>query len=89
MTNNNQGVTGFLRGVTSTVGGVGKDVTDTVGNVAGALLGGIGTTVNNATGTKPVGNVINSVGEGVQGAAHSVGTGVDNAGKWKDPTSKV
>ncbi|KAI0386360.1 hypothetical protein F5Y04DRAFT_290029 [Hypomontagnella monticulosa] len=81
----NKGVTGAAKFVTSTVGNVVGGVGRTAGNVVGAAGRGIGDTVTSATGStgKPVGDAIGSVGTGVQSGAEGVSKGVENAGQWK------
>ncbi|KAI1141385.1 hypothetical protein F5Y05DRAFT_409940 [Hypoxylon sp. FL0543] len=86
-TNKNQdsGVTGAAKFVTSTVGNAAGGVGRTAGNVVGAAGRGLGDTITSATGSagKPVGDALGSVGTGVQSGADSVSKGVENAGQWK------
>ncbi|KAI0419467.1 hypothetical protein F5X98DRAFT_384742 [Xylaria grammica] len=83
--NDNKGVTGAAKFVTSTLGNAAGGVGRTVGNVTGAAGRGIGDTITSATGSagKPVGDAISSVGTGVENGANSVSKGVENAGQWK------
>ncbi|KAI1174374.1 hypothetical protein F4777DRAFT_554309 [Nemania sp. FL0916] len=83
--NNDQGVTGAAKFVTSTLGNAVGGVGRTVGNVTGAAGRGIGDTITSSTGSagRPVGDAISSVGTGIEGGANSVAKGVENAGKWK------
>ncbi|KAI0554000.1 hypothetical protein F4679DRAFT_580163 [Xylaria curta] len=83
--NNDKGVTGAAKFVTSTIGNVAGGVGRTVGNVTGAAGRGLGDTITSATGStgKPVGDAIGNVGSGIQDGANSVAKGVENAGQWK------
>lgn len=48
------------------------------------LLGrGVGSTVNNTTGTRVVGDSLVGVTDGVEQGTTAVGKGVENAGQWK------
>ncbi|KAI0532143.1 hypothetical protein GGR58DRAFT_491254 [Xylaria digitata] len=83
--NDNKGVTGAAKFVTSTLGNVAGGVGRTVGNVTGAAGRGVGDTITSTTGSagKPVGDAISSVGTGIENGANSVSKGVENAGQWK------
>ncbi|KAJ7130889.1 hypothetical protein C8R46DRAFT_1235889 [Mycena filopes] len=80
---NNGGVAGAAKGVTSTVGNLVGGVSKTVGGVVGAAGEGLGNTVNSTTGTKQGGDAIKDLTGGVNNAAESVGKGFENAGLWK------
>jgi len=58
-------------------------VVNTAGAVVGTAGRGIGSTVNNTTGTRVVGDSLVGVTDGVEQGATSVGKGVENAGQWK------
>ena len=83
--NQNTGVTGAGKMVTSTIGNTVGGLTNTVGGIVGAAGRGLGETVNGATGGlgKPLGDGIANVGTGVEGGAASVAKGVKDAGEWK------
>ncbi|KAI1387637.1 uncharacterized protein F4822DRAFT_430384 [Hypoxylon trugodes] len=83
--NQDTGVTGAAKFVTSTVGNTVGGVGRTAGNVVGAASRGLGDTITSATGSagKPVGDALGSVGTGVQSGAEGVSKGVENAGQWK------
>lgn len=87
MTDNNQdkGVTGAAKFVTSTAGNAVGGVGRTVGNVTGAAGRGVGDTVTSVTGSagKPVGDAIGSVGSGVERGTEGLSKGVEDAGQWK------
>ncbi|KAL9599439.1 MAG: hypothetical protein Q9179_003553 [Wetmoreana sp. 5 TL-2023] len=80
-----KGVTGAAKFVTSTVGNTVGGLGRTVGGVVGAGGRGLGQTVTGATGSagKPVGDAIESLGNGVENGSTSVSKGVEDAGKWK------
>ncbi|KAL8842539.1 MAG: hypothetical protein Q9170_000493 [Blastenia crenularia] len=82
---NDKGVTGGAKFVTSTVGNTIGGIGRTVGGVVGAGGRGLGQTITSATGNagKPVGEAIESLGNGVEGGAKNVSKGVEDAGKWK------
>ncbi|KAI6091650.1 hypothetical protein F4821DRAFT_254966 [Hypoxylon rubiginosum] len=87
--NQDSGVTGAAKFVTSTVGNVVGGVGRTAGGVVGAASRGIGDTVTGATGSagKPVGDALSSVGTGVQNGAEGVSKGgvlIDADGGWDD-----
>lgn len=46
---------------------------------------GVGDTINNTTGTKAVGDGLQSLTGGIESGANSVGKGAENAGEWKKP----
>jgi hypothetical protein len=75
-----QGVTGAAKFVTSTLGNAVGGVGRTAGNVTGAASRGIGDTINNSTGSagKPVGDAINSLGTGIEGGANKVSRGIED-----------
>ncbi|TKA34158.1 hypothetical protein B0A50_00138 [Salinomyces thailandicus] len=75
----NQGATGAITTVTGTLGAVVGGATRTVGGVTGAAGRGVGDTINNATGTKPVGTGLQALTDGVEGAVGSVAKGVEKA----------
>ncbi|KAL0935028.1 uncharacterized protein CTRU02_209619 [Colletotrichum truncatum] len=85
--NNDQdnGVTGAAKFVTSTLGNTVGGLTRTVGNVTGAATKGVGDTITSAGGSagRPVGDGISNVGGGLQNALNSVGKGAEDAGQWK------
>ncbi|KAI0199812.1 FAD-binding domain-containing protein [Astrocystis sublimbata] len=83
--NNDKGVTGAAKFVTSTLGNAVGGVGRTAGNITGAAGRGLGDTITSATGStgKPVGDAIGSVGSGIQNGADGVSKGVENAGQWK------
>ncbi|KAL9611534.1 MAG: hypothetical protein Q9167_003818 [Letrouitia subvulpina] len=80
---NDSGITGGAKFVTSTIGNTVGGLGRTVGGVAGAGGRGLGQTVTGATGSagKPVGDAIESLGNGVESGAKSVSKGVEDAGK--------
>ncbi|KAH9907531.1 hypothetical protein F4778DRAFT_777957 [Xylariomycetidae sp. FL2044] len=86
--NDNKGVTGAAKFVTSSVGNAVGGIGRTVGNVTGAAGRGVGDTISNSTGSagKPIGDAISNIGTGVEGGANSVSKGVENAGQWKSST---
>lgn len=53
------------------------------GGIVGAAGRGVGDTINSTTGTKAVGDGLQSVTGGVENGANSVGKGAENAGQWK------
>lgn len=53
------------------------------GGVVGAAGRGVGDTINSTTGTKAVGDGLQSVTGGVENGAKSLGKGAENAGQWK------
>ena len=57
----------------------------TVGGVVGTAGRGLGETINSTTGTKVVGDSLQSMTDGVESGADSVGKGAQNAGEWKKP----
>ncbi|TEA16757.1 hypothetical protein C8034_v000922 [Colletotrichum sidae] len=81
----NNGVTGAAKFVTSTLGNTVGGVTRTIGNVTGAATKGVGDTITSAGGStgRPVGDGISNVGGGLQNALNSVGKGAEDAGQWK------
>ncbi|KAK1636266.1 hypothetical protein BDP81DRAFT_429363 [Colletotrichum phormii] len=81
----NAGVTGGAKFVTSALGNTVGGVTRTVGNVTGAATQGVGDTISSATGSagRPVGDGIANLGQGLSGALNSVGKGAEDAGQWK------
>ncbi|KAI3557691.1 hypothetical protein CABS03_10617 [Colletotrichum abscissum] len=81
----NAGVTGGAKFVTSALGNTVGGVTRTVGNVTGAATQGVGDTITSATGSagRPVGDGIANLGQGLSGALNSVGKGAEDAGQWK------
>ncbi|KAI8631278.1 hypothetical protein F5Y19DRAFT_473684 [Xylariaceae sp. FL1651] len=91
--NNDKGVTGAAKFVTSTVGNAVGGVGRTAGNITGAAGRGVGDTITSATGSagKPVGDAFNALGNGVENGANSVSKGVENAGQWKSlkPAAEV
>lgn len=58
-------------------------ITRTAGNVVGAAGKGVGDTINNTTGTKQVGDGLQSLTNGVDDGANRLGKGAENAGEWK------
>lgn len=44
---------------------------------------GVGETINSTTGTKAVGDGLQSVTGGLEDGANSAGKGAENAGQWK------
>ncbi|KAF6818132.1 hypothetical protein CSOJ01_02013 [Colletotrichum sojae] len=81
----NNGVTGAAKFVTSTLGNTVGGVTRTVGNVTGAATKGVGDTITSASGSagRPVGDGLGNLGGGLQNALNSVGKGAEDAGQWK------
>lgn len=73
---------GAAKWFTSTVGNTVGGVTRTAGGVTGAATRGLGDTINNATGSKPIGDALGKAGSGVQSGAENVARGVEDAGKW-------
>ncbi|KAI1777410.1 hypothetical protein F4818DRAFT_439766 [Hypoxylon cercidicola] len=72
--NQDSGVTGAAKFVTSTIGNVAGGVGRTAGGVVGAAGRGLGDTVTSTTGSagKPVGDAVSSIGTGVQDGAEGV-----------------
>ena len=83
--NQDQGVTGAAKFVTSTAGNLVGGVGRTVGNVVGAAGRGVGDTVWGVTGSagKPVGDAVSNLGTGVERGAAGASKGVEDAGNWK------
>ncbi|RAK94020.1 hypothetical protein BO79DRAFT_249243 [Aspergillus costaricaensis CBS 115574] len=86
--NQDSGVTGAAKFVTSTLGNAVGGVSRTVGGVTGAAGRGIGDTITGATGSagKPVGDALGSVGSGVEDGARKVAKGIEDAGQWNSAT---
>ncbi|KAI4143191.1 MAG: hypothetical protein L6R39_004669 [Caloplaca ligustica] len=82
---NDKGATGAAKFVTSTVGNTVGGLGKTVGGIVGAGGIGLGQTVTGATGSagKPIGDALESLGEGVESGVKNVSQGVEDAGKWK------
>ncbi|CAI7622377.1 unnamed protein product [Penicillium glandicola] len=82
--NQDKGVTGAAKFVTSTLGNTVGGVTRTVGGVAGTAGRGIGDTITGATGSagEPVGNALSSASSGLESGVKRVADGAENAGKW-------
>ena len=57
----------------------------TAGGVVGTAGRGLGDTINNTTGTKAVGDGLQSLTDGIESGANSVGKGTEKAGEWKKP----
>nr|OQO30205.1 hypothetical protein B0A51_01353 [Rachicladosporium sp. CCFEE 5018] len=68
---------------TSTLGNAFGGLSKAVGGTVGAAGRGVGDTINNTTGTKAVGDGLQSLTGGVEDGANSVGKGVENAGQGK------
>lgn len=83
--NQDKGVTGAAKFLTSTLGNTVGGVTRTVGGVAGTAGRGIGDTITSATGSagEPIGNALGSASSGLENGAEWVARGTENAGKWK------
>jgi hypothetical protein len=47
------------------------------------MMVGLGDTINNTTGTKQVGDGLQSVTGGIEDGANQAGKGAENAGQWK------
>lgn len=45
----------------------------------------MGDTINNTTGTKAVGDGLQSLTGGIEDAGNTAGKGAENAGQWKKP----
>jgi len=56
-----------------------------VGGVVGAAGQGLGSTINNTTGTRAVGDGLSSVTDGVDGATKNVQGGVEGLGQGRLP----
>ncbi|KAK3624223.1 hypothetical protein LTR56_013974 [Elasticomyces elasticus] len=82
-TNNNQGVTGAVTTVTGTLGAAVGGVSRTLGGVVGAAGRGVGETVNNTTGTKAVGDGLQSITNTVEDATNNVAKGVEHGSVGK------
>ncbi|KAH8824748.1 hypothetical protein DL96DRAFT_1614937 [Flagelloscypha sp. PMI_526] len=80
--NRNNGVKQGVTGVTSTLGNAVGGIVGTVGGVVGSAGRGLGSTVNSTTGTKPVGDALASLTDGVEKGAKGVQNAVEDAGKW-------
>ncbi|KAH8834023.1 hypothetical protein DL96DRAFT_1579176 [Flagelloscypha sp. PMI_526] len=80
--NRNNGVRQGVTGVTSTVGNGVGGLVGTVGGVVGETGRGLGSTVNKTTGTKPVGDALNSLTGGVESGGRGVQDALEDAGKW-------
>ncbi|KAK4502535.1 hypothetical protein PRZ48_005960 [Zasmidium cellare] len=78
-----KGVEGAAKGVTSTLGNAAGGVSRTVGGIVGSAGRGLGDTINNTTGTKQVGDGLQSVTGDIEDGATNVGKGAENAGQWK------
>ena len=85
MSNQDSGVTGAAKFVTSTGGSLVGGLVGTLGGVTGAAARGVGSTLNATTGSlgKPVGDALISTGDGVESGTKDVAKGVQNAGEWK------
>lgn len=86
MTNNqDSGVTGAAKFVTSTLGNTVGGLGRTVGGVTGAATRGISDTITGATGSagKPIGDALANAGTGIENGTKDVAKGVENAGEWK------
>ncbi|KAK5957286.1 hypothetical protein OHC33_001658 [Knufia fluminis] len=85
MTNQDTGVTGAAKFVTSTLGNTVGGLSRTVGGVTGAATRGIGETITGATGSagKPIGDALANAGSGIENGSKDVAKGVENAGEWK------
>ncbi|CAI7611126.1 unnamed protein product [Penicillium palitans] len=83
--NQDKGVTGAAKFVTSTLGNTLGGVTRTVGGVTGTAGRGIGDTITSATGSagEPIGNALGSASSGLENGAKRVAQGTEDAGKWK------
>ncbi|KAK3117261.1 hypothetical protein LTR53_001521 [Teratosphaeriaceae sp. CCFEE 6253] len=81
--NNQGGVTGAVTTVTGTLGAAVGGVSRTLGGVVGAAGRGIGDTVNNTTGTKAVGDGLQSLTNTVEDASNNVAKGVENGSVGK------
>lgn len=81
----NEGISGSVTAVTSTVGNGVGGLLGTVGGIVGATGRGLGETVTGVTGNagKPIGDALSSLGNGVQDGTNRVTTGVENAGEGK------
>ena len=58
-------------------------MTKTAGGIIGTAGRGVGETINSTTGTKAVGDGLQSITGGVENGANSAGKGAENAGQWK------
>ncbi|CZT24001.1 uncharacterized protein RCC_09718 [Ramularia collo-cygni] len=85
MSGQNNGAEGVAKGVTSTLGNLTGGVLKGVGSVTGAAGRAVGETVNNTTGTKAVGDSLQYVTGGVEGAGQTAGKGLEDVGQWKKP----
>ena len=65
------------------VGNLAGGLTKTVGGVLGTAGRGLGQTINNTTGTKVVGDGLQSVTNGVEDGGHRIGRAAEDAGQWK------
>jgi hypothetical protein len=81
--NDDTGVKGGAKFVTSTVGSTVSGLTNTVGGVVGAVGRGLGETVTGATGAKSVGDGVRDMGQGVENGAADLAKGAKDAGEWK------
>ena len=83
--NQDSGLTGAGKFVTSTLGNTVGGLSRTVGGVTGAATRGIGDTITSATGSagKPLGNGLANIGTSVENGTKDVAKGVENAGEWK------
>ncbi|KXL46000.1 MAG: hypothetical protein FE78DRAFT_99059 [Acidomyces sp. 'richmondensis'] len=78
-----QGITGAVTTVTGTVGAAVGGVSRTVGGVVGAAGRGVGGTVNNTTGTKAVGDGLQSLTNAVEDASNNLAHGVEKGSEGK------
>lgn len=60
-------------------------ITKTAGGIVGTAGRGVGDTINNTTGTKAVGDGLQSLTGGIEDAGNTAGKGAENAGQWKKP----